>query len=129
MSVIFSPLGAELRFTVSWALTDPSVAFSKGPNIAAVAAPRSIARRVSLAFPRLPIIVTSLSCAHACGPNRKPVPQGSDTGDHSQLTHGPISKFARARRIIGNKLGRAVARPQAVLYSGQGTMGLNQEIQ
>ena len=113
MSVIFSPLGAELRFTVSWALTDPSVAFSKGPNIAAVAAPRSIARRVSLAFPRLPTIVTSLSCAHACGPN-------------------PSSKFALARRIIGNELGQAVARPQAVLYSGQGTtscMGLNQEIQ
>jgi hypothetical protein len=37
MSVIFRVLGAELRFTFCWALTDPSVALNNGPNMAAVA--------------------------------------------------------------------------------------------
>jgi hypothetical protein len=50
MSVIFNPLGDELRLTVSCALTEPSVALKRGPNIAVAAALRSIARRLSIAL-------------------------------------------------------------------------------
>ena len=57
MSVIFSPLGDELRLTLSCALTEPSVALKRGPNIALAAALRSIARRLSIAFCALRSIV------------------------------------------------------------------------
>jgi hypothetical protein len=65
MSVIFSPLGAEFLLTFSCALTDPSVALNKGPNIAAAAALRSNERRVNFAFCRLLIMFSSLSCQNS----------------------------------------------------------------
>ena len=63
MSVIFRVLGAELRFTVCCALTDPSVALNKGPNMAAAAALRNIDRRVGQALLSfLHILILSQSC-------------------------------------------------------------------
>ena len=59
MSVIFRVLGAELRFTFCWALTDPSVALNNGPNMAAAAALRNIDRRVRADLCRLLIAMPS----------------------------------------------------------------------
>jgi hypothetical protein len=57
MSVILRALGAELRFTVSWALTDPSVARNNGPSRDPAAAIRNIDRRDSRIFSRWFLIV------------------------------------------------------------------------
>src|ERR1039457_62128 len=48
MSVILRPLGEEFRFTLVWALTEPRVAWNRGPSVAAAAARRSIVRRLNL---------------------------------------------------------------------------------
>src|SRR5450759_2261247 len=61
MSVILRPLGEEFRFTLVWALTDPRVAWNKGPSIAVAAARRSIVRRLNLSFLGLLVIMMILA--------------------------------------------------------------------